>query len=119
MNLAPRVRGEAEYYVPQLGETPPACLKVVGALAVSVFRVPLMMLIMSWSAMLETWPLLAFNCPGSRAVRDHSYSSDLARLAVHHGRDAGSRIGWPSQNLYWSGHRLACPGTFQLSDQVG
>ena len=39
MNLALRVKGEAEYYVPQLGETPqppPVCLKVVGALAVSV-----------------------------------------------------------------------------------
>ena len=36
VNLALRVKGEAEYYVPQLGETPPACLKVVGALAVSV-----------------------------------------------------------------------------------
>ena len=76
-----------------------------------------MMLIMSWSAMLETWPLLAFNCPGSRAVGDHRYSSGLAGLAVHYRRDAGSRIGWPSQDLYWSGHRLACLGIFQLSDR--
>jgi len=42
-----------------------------------------------------------FNCPGSRAVRDHRYSFGLARLAVHHGRDAGSRIGWPSQGIGW------------------
>jgi len=76
---------------------------MVGALGFPLVRVPLMMLIESWAGMLATWPLLAFDCPGSRAVRDHRYSSGLAGLAILHGRDAGSRIGWPSQDLYWSG----------------